>query len=93
MAPLRNLYQKKMETQLDEWTDEIEKLKSRMKATAKSRRSIDALQNQLDRARQKLQTLKDARGDAWEDFKLAVEKAWSDLKTALDLAKSGSKPR
>jgi hypothetical protein len=46
------------------------------------------LQHKQDEAKKKLQALKAASDEAWDDLKAGAEKAWADLKAALQSAAS-----
>src|SRR5512135_237993 len=89
----RKAYQEKLDAQLKEWNTQISLLKAKAdKTRAETKieyyKIIDALQKKIDDARPKLQKLKTASDEAWEDLKSGAEKAWAEVKTAIDAAAS-----
>lgn len=90
---MKDAYIKKLDAQLREWSAEIDKLKAKAdKATAeaqiKHHKQIQELRSMQAQAREKMEEIKKARGDAWEDLKDGAEKAWGTLGTALKSAAS-----
>jgi predicted ATP-binding protein involved in virulence len=89
----RKAYEKKFDSQLQEWNAQISLLKAKAdkaKAGAKIEyyKTIEALQHKRDLAKAKLQELKAAGDGAWEDLKTGAEKAWDEVKTAFHDAAS-----
>jgi len=89
----KKAYQDKIEAQLKEWSAKIDKLKvkgDKAKAEAKTlyRKQIKNLSIQQEATREKLQELKGAGGEAWEELRVGVDKALADLKGAFNRAKS-----
>ncbi len=89
----RKAYQEKLDAQLKEWNTQISLLKAkadktRAEAKIEYYKIIDELQKKVDEAKPKLQELKAATDDAWEDLKSGAEKAWAEVKTAIDAAAS-----
>ncbi len=89
----RKAYQERLDAQFKEWNAQISLLKARAdktRAEAKGEyyKIIEALQKKVDDARPKLQELKTASDEAWEDLKSGAEKAWAEVKTAIDAAAS-----
>jgi len=89
----RDLYLEKVQAQLDEWDADIEKLKARAnKASAdakleyKSR--IESLKHKREKAGDKLDELRSASDDAWEDLKIGLESAKNALGSSLKSAAS-----
>jgi hypothetical protein len=87
MKDKRKAYEEKLDAQLKEWSAQIGLLKAKAdnaKADAKIDyyKTIDALQHKQEEARTKLQELKTAGDEAWEDVKKGAEKAWVEVKTA-----------
>lgn len=85
---LKEAYIKKLEAQLREWDAEIGKLKAKAdkansEAQIKYHKQIQELRSLQAQAREKMEEIRKARGDAWEDLKGGAEKAWSTLGTAL----------
>jgi hypothetical protein len=51
-------------------------------------KTIEALQRSQDEVRTKLDKLKTAGDEAWDDLKTGAEKAWAEVKTAFHDASS-----
>ncbi len=90
---LKDSYEKKLRAQLDEWKLEINVLKAKAdKADAEAQlefyKQVEQLREMQERARNRLDTLRDASDDAWEDMKAGMESAWLSLGTAIKSAKS-----
>ena len=88
MADKRKAYEEKFDTQLKEWNAEIILLNAKAdKAKAEVKveyyKMIETLQ---DTARIKLDELRNAGDDAWEDIRTGADKVWSDARTAFDSA-------
>ena len=93
MKDKRKAYEEKLDAQLKEWSAELALLKAKAdkaKADAKIEyyKTIEALQGKQNDAKAKLQELKTAGDDAWEDIKKGAEKAWAEVKTAYHDATS-----
>jgi len=93
MKDKRKAYEEKIDAQLEEWNAQIALLKARAdktKAEVKIEyyKTIEALQRRQDEARTKLDELKTAGDEAWEDLKTGAEKAWDEVKTAFHSAAS-----
>ena len=76
----KELYQQKMQSQLDEWNADLDKLKA--KATGASadaqlqlNQQVEALQPYIDQAKAKLAALGDVTEDGWETGKQSLESA------------------
>jgi len=79
----RKAYEEKFEAQLKEWSAEIALLKAKAdKATAEAKieyyKVIEAFQRKQETAMMKLQELRGAGDDGWEDLKIGAEKAWAE---------------
>ena len=88
MKDKRKAYEEKLDAQLEEWNAQIALLKARAdKARAEAKieyyKTIEALQYKQDEARAKLDELKTAGDEAWEDLKTGAEKAWAEVKSAF----------
>jgi hypothetical protein len=89
----RKAYEEKFDAQLKEWNSEIALLKTKAdKATAEAKieyyKVIEAFQRKQETAMMKLQELRAAGDDGWEDLKVGAEKAWAQVKTAFESAAS-----
>ncbi len=87
----KQVYQEKMEAQLKEWAAKIDELKAWAdQAEAQQKldyyEQVESLREKQDKARQKLEALRDAGEGAWEEIKAGVEMAWDDLSLAVDNA-------
>ena len=87
MKNKRKAYEEKLDAQLDEWSAQINVLKARAdKAKAEVKieyyKTIEVLERKQKDAKAKLQELKTAGDEAWEDLKTGAEKAWDEVKTA-----------
>lgn len=90
---MKEAYQKKRQAQLDEWSAEIAKLKARAdKAQAESQiqyyKQIEELRKRQQEAQAKLDELRQAGEDAWEDLQAGIESAWNSLGEAVKSATS-----
>jgi len=93
MTDKRKAYEEKYDAQLREWSAEIVLLNAKAdKAKAEAKieyyKTIETLQGKHDAARTKLQELKTASDDAWEDLKAGAEKVWTEVKTTFQSATS-----
>ena len=84
-------YEKKLQSQLDEWKEDIDKLKAKAEkagseAQAEYRKQLQALKKKQDEAKEKLSELQHHSSDAWEDLKVGIDMAWEDLKEAIKSA-------
>ncbi len=86
-------YEKKLQSQLDEWSAEIDKLKAKADAAEadaqlKYYKQIEELRSMQAAANDKLDQLKEAGDDAWEDLKAGIDSAWDSLSSAVKSATS-----
>jgi len=84
----KELYQRKMQAQLDEWKADVDKLRARAsRASAdtqlKMNEQINALDIKIAEGKVKLSELSAAGEDAWESIREGVESAWDSLKSAV----------
>ena len=89
----RKRYEEKLDAQLEEWSAQMALLKAKAdSATAEVKiqyyKSIEALQYEQDTARMKLDELKGASDEAWEEIKTGVEEAWTVVQDSLRSAAS-----
>ena len=85
----KDLYQQKMQAQLDEWKAEIAKLKAKASGTSadaqiEMNKQIKALESQTEQNKAKLSELAKTGEDAWESLKEGIESAWDSLKSAVN---------
>ena len=93
MTDKRKAYEEKFDAQLKEWSAEMALFKAKAdKAKAEAKieyyKTIETLQGKQDAARTKLQELRAAGDDAWEDLKTGAENVWTEVKTAFQSAAS-----
>lgn len=86
---VKQAFEEKLETQLDEWDKKLDSLmKQAKKAKADLRRDIEAqleaLRAKRAAAQDKLQELRQRGDSAWEDLKEGVEKTWDEMRKAID---------
>jgi uncharacterized coiled-coil DUF342 family protein len=90
---MKEAYEKKLQSQLDEWSAEIDKLKAKADAAEADAqveyyKQIEELQSMQDSAGKKLDELKEARDNAWEDLKAGIDSAWDSLSSSMKSATS-----
>ena len=88
----KDLYIQKLNAQLEEWSASIDVLKARAdKATADLKigyyKQLEDLKAKRESARERVDGLKAAGGDAWERMATAIDASWGDIKAAFDKAK------
>ena len=95
MMDKRKAYEEKFDAQLKEWSAEIalfrakaDKTKAGARAKIEYYKTIEPLEDKLYAARTKLQVLRTAGDDAWEDLKIGAENVWTEVKTAFQGAAS-----
>jgi len=81
---IRDVYEKKMQARLDEWKDKFEDFKEKAEEEEVNLQLeyytlIDEVKLKLEDAHKKLQRLKQAGDEAWEDIKTEVETTWDSL--------------
>ncbi len=91
---IRDVYEKKLQAQLDKWKTELEAFKEKAEQAETNLQLeyytlIDELNLKLDEAHKKLQLLKQTGDETWEEFKADVEPTWDSLE---DLIKSITLP-
>lgn len=89
----RDDYVKKLQTKLDEWNAEIDKLETRAKeVSADARKAYDRklaeLRAKRDDAGARLQSLREASEAAWQELRAGMELAWEALSEGIQSAKS-----
>ena len=89
----KELYQQKLQAQLDEWKAKVDVLKAKASgasadAQLEMRKHITALEGKLEEGKAKLDELAGASEDAWESVKEGMESSWGTLKSAFNDAVS-----
>ena len=84
----KELYLQKMQSQLDQWKAEVDKLKAKASgasadAQLEMNKQIGALDGKIEEGKAKLSELAEATEDAWESIKEGTESAWDSLKSAV----------
>jgi hypothetical protein len=87
----KQVYQEKLQAQLDEFNAKIELLKAKAEKAESSTKlsyleTLEELKLKRDLATQKLNELRDSSDDAWEDLKEGVENAWKDFSSSIQSA-------
>ena len=88
-AGSREHYQEQIESTLNEWGEEIEKIRKKADklgtdARGRYREQIEDLRAKQDTARKKLEDLKRTSGEAWEDLRNGAEAAIDELKKGVE---------
>ena len=89
----RELYQQKLQAQLDEWKAELDKLKAKVAgasadAQLKMNQQVASLEGKIEEGKTKLSELAEASSDAWASVKNGVESAWESMRSAFSDAAS-----
>ncbi|MFN3983674.1 MAG: coiled coil domain-containing protein [Caldilinea sp.] len=84
----KELYQQKLQAQLDEWAAEIDKLKAKASgasadAQLQLNNEIELLQTRIDEAKSKIGELAEAGEDAWESVKSSTETIWNSISSTF----------
>ncbi len=90
---MKDAYQKKLQAKLEEWNADIEKLQAKADAAEADAqldyyKEIEDLRAKQEAAGKKLDELKSAGDDTWEDVKAGIDNAWESLSSAIKSAKS-----
>lgn len=90
---MKQAYVEKVQARLNEWDAEIEKLKARAEgaeadAKIEYHEQIETLREEQREAQAKLDELRAAGDNAWEDMKAGVQQAWDSLEHAAEKARS-----
>jgi Skp family chaperone for outer membrane proteins len=93
VAGSKEHYQERIESTLNEWGEEIEKIRKKAdllgaEARGKYREQIEDLRARQETARKKLEEMKRAGGEAWEDLRHGAEAAIDELKKGVEGAVS-----
>jgi len=97
-AGSREHYQEQIESTLDEWGEEIDKIRKKAdrlgaEARGKYREPIEDLRARQETARKKLEDLKRSGGEAWEDLRSGADAALDELKKGVEGAVAKLKRR
>jgi len=89
LAGSREHYQEQIESTLNEWGEEIEKIRKKADrlgadARGKYREQIEDLRLRQETARKRLEDLKRAGGEAWEDLRSGADAALDELKKGVE---------
>lgn len=87
----KQVYQEKLQAQLNEFNAQIELLKAKAEKAETSTKlsyleTLEGLKLKRDLAANKLQELRDSSDNAWEDLKEGIENAWSDVSSSIQSA-------
>jgi uncharacterized coiled-coil DUF342 family protein len=94
----KELYQQKLQAQLDEWGSEIDKLKAKASgasadAQLEMNKQVETLESKIEEGNKKLSEFADASDDKWESMKDSMDSTWKSLKSAFKDAVSKFKDR
>lgn len=94
----KELYQQKLQAQLDEWRSEIDKLKAKASgasadAKLEMNKQVEVLESKIEEGKEKLSELADASDDTWESMKDSIDSKWKSLKSAFSDAVSRFKDK
>jgi len=89
---MKDAYQDKMDARLREWQANIDALKARADQAGAEQRikyyeEIESLRTKQQHVHERLEELRTAGTDAWEEIKAGVEVAWTDLQDAVQRAR------
>jgi uncharacterized coiled-coil DUF342 family protein len=89
VAGSREHYQEQIESTLNDWGEEIEKIRKKAdklgaEAKGKYREQIEDLRARQETAKNKLEEMKRTGGEAWEDFRSGAEAALDELKKGVE---------
>ncbi len=87
----RKYYTDRMENQINQLGARIDDLLSAVEVRA--RKEYDILPERLDKARSKLNELKDESGETWQEIKPGLERAWTELRGSFEQATSRFRSR
>ena len=95
---IREAYQEKVDAQLHEWRDWIDKYKmdpafSNSTGSPERQRIVDRLEDCYRVARLRLDELRSSTNERWDFTKQAVERAMIDLKKVIDESGAGQASR
>jgi hypothetical protein len=84
----KDTYKEKMQAQLDEWKEEVGKLKEKAagisaEAKAEINIKIQGLEEKMNEGKTKLEELADATEDAWENVKVGLDSLWNSVKQTI----------
>lgn len=89
----RDHYIEKAKARIAQWNAEIDKMTAKVDeaeadAKIKYQKQLDAARKQRDAAKAKLEEIREATDDAWDDMKAGFDKAWDSISGAFDSAMS-----
>ncbi len=89
----KELYQQKMQAQLNEWKAEIAKLKAKASGASADaqldmHKKVKQLEREADELKNKLSELARSGEEAWASLRKGVESAWDHLKNEVQDAAS-----
>ncbi len=84
----KETYQQKIQSQLDEWRSDIDRLREKAKtATAEKKlryqENIDKLELKMDEGKSKLKDLKESGAEAWDAVKDGADSIWDTMKATF----------
>tara|TARA_R110001592_G_scaffold349243_1_gene644100 strand:+ start:286 stop:576 length:291 start_codon:yes stop_codon:yes gene_type:complete len=87
----KELYQQKIQAQLNEWKAEVDKLKANASggsadAQLKLKKQIEALHGKIGEGKAKLSEIADVSEDTWESVKDDLDSAWNSIRSSVSEA-------
>lgn len=87
----RDAYIKKFKAQLEQWDAQIDRLEAKAReasadAKIEYEQQLRQIRERRDEARAKIDELRRAGGEAWEDIKDGADEAWTACRNAIEAA-------
>lgn len=87
----RNEYVESMKAHLDQWNHEITQWEAKARLAKTDLRidyemQLESLRKHRDEAREKLDVLQQAAGEAWQDLTHGADEAWAKMREAIEKA-------
>jgi len=94
MGEIKKAYIAELEQRLSDWWNDIRELEARMKKADVDEGhrmyvQIEALRQQRDDTKEKLQSLRESGQSEWQPLKEDLEKAWLGMRSGLDKMAKG----
>lgn len=85
----KKAYTEKLEAKLREWNVEFDKLKkkvesSEVKIKEEYHKMIEELHVKGEDIKKRIQKMKEASGETWEELKYGTDETWQEMKAAID---------
>ncbi|MCE2595801.1 coiled coil domain-containing protein [Motilimonas cestriensis] len=85
----KQIYQQKIQAQLDEWKADLDKLKAKASgasadAQLELQKQIKVLESKLEEGRSKFAEMSDASEESWQSIKKEMSSSWDATKAAFN---------